>query len=482
MASKDTNAKSASYHSDDIERPSHAEMPRSLTLRSAAGLLGLSLIAASVLALAASASSSSSSRAPQTVFTAPAQFPAKAYERYYESPSPDHAHEPRPIFTNVIDDETYPATLDDPLHLPVAPPDTDAIYPLKASKTGPSLNDTLDNITAIVSDSTRSNCTRCIDALRVGQALVRANPRAGPPAMLALCKRYRFASTKNGLSSDEACERMYGPSTLGAQNTQILSYANLSSASQDGQAICANILSYCPTPPATELSDSFLDDWFRSVGGRNPPAAPNEDDNRVVKSRINRSSRPLKVLHLSDIHLDMRYLVNGEGKCTSGQCCRQDSFNSTLAQTPAPTGAVLNASSLVQPANYWGEYQCDAPIALLVAGLQAVTPLNGGRDVDMTLYTGDAVTHDAANHISQDFVTMTEQAVFDTMRKFLGKGPVFAALGNHDSSPSDSAAAKNLPKGHNTFSWNYDYVSKLWESEVSVRGAGTVKSPSANLL
>jgi hypothetical protein len=51
------------------------------------------------------------------------------------------------------------------------------------------------------------------------------------------------------------------------------------------------------------------------------------------------------------------------------------------------------------------------------------------------------------------------------MRRALGTGPIFTALGNHDSSPQNAVSQNALPDGHDTFGWNYDYVSKLWESD-----------------
>lgn len=45
-------------------------------------------------------------------------------------------------------------------------------------------------------------------------------------------------------------------------------------------------------------------------------------------------------------------------------------------------------------------------------------------------------------------------------------GPIYAALGNHDTSPDNLDAPKAMdsdgPLGEQ-FSWNYDHVSKLWE-------------------
>ncbi len=55
------------------------------------------------------------------------------------------------------------------------------------------------------------------------------------------------------------------------------------------------------------------------------------------------------------------------------------------------------------------------------------------------------VVHDLAQYISQDLVKYTHQSLYDSIRSLLGKGPVFNAIGNHDSAPSDFASQGALP-------------------------------------
>jgi sphingomyelin phosphodiesterase len=112
---------------------------------------------------------------------------------------------------------------------------------------------------------------------------------------------------------------------------------------------------------------------------------------------------------------------------------------------PLPPGSVLPASNLSQAAVYWGNYKCDSPWPLAISAMQSVTKLNGDQPVDMSIYTGDMVTHDSNWHISNDLVRYTQQAIFDSMKKFLGSGPVFSAIGNHDTAPSDFASPRSLP-------------------------------------
>ncbi|WFD03046.1 hypothetical protein MOBT1_001735 [Malassezia obtusa] len=52
------------------------------------------------------------------------------------------------------------------------------------------------------------------------------------------------------------------------------------------------------------------------------------------------------------------------------------------------------------------------------------------------------------------------------MKRHVGNTTVITAIGNHDTSPTEMAAPASLPDGRaNQFSWNWDYVSKLWHSE-----------------
>src|ERR1700751_3257236 len=78
-----------------------------------------------------------------------------------------------------------------------------------------------------------------------------------------------------------------------------------------------------------------------------------------------RSGKRVKVLHMSDIHLDPRYAVSSEANCTSNLCCR--------ANNPNPN---FNGS-ISLPASPYGSFECDSPYDLCLAALQAVGPLTG---------------------------------------------------------------------------------------------------------
>lgn len=77
------------------------------------------------------------------------------------------------------------------------------------------------------------------------------------------------------------------------------------------------------------------------------------------------------------------------------------------------------------------------------------------------------VTHDSDWHLSDELVRYTQQAIFDTMKKYLGSGPVFSAVGNHDTAPDDSSTPHSLPDSatRNEFSYDWENLQRLFEAE-----------------
>ena len=86
-----------------------------------------------------------------------------------------------------------------------------------------------------------------------------------------------------------------------------------------------------------------------------------------------------------------------------------------------------------------------------MAALETIPTVTGTEKTGFSwsVYTGDLVAHDPEYQLSRDFVMYTEvrrrklssrqsliikqTVMYDLMRKYLGSGPMYAALGNHDS-------------------------------------------------
>lgn len=427
-------------------------------------------------------SAASASADDQTAWTAPSAFPSGVFKHWRVKPG-NYSQEPRPAVTKYGSGGYFSQSIDQPYPLQTGPPTSDAVYPEKKEH-APHKNYAKEieaNITSLIANNNtqQSSCQKCISGLRLGQKLAKVAPHHVPGVLIDLCTKYNFTSTKSGLSQSEVCKREYSGAILGSSLTQLLSYADLNGEnSSDGLYLCANVVgssSGCKNPAPIDLNaDGFLDKWF---GGKSKRAAIrkrsesiNHLDKRTGPAHLDKRGKKkhMRLLHFSDIHVDPRFFVGGEAACTSGQCCRSDSFNSTVAHAPpSPAGSYLPATNISEKAVYWGNYKCDSPWPLAVSAMQSVKHLNKGEDVDMSVYTGDMVTHDSDWHLSNELVTYTQQAIFDTMKHFLGNGPVFSAIGNHDTAPSDQSSPRSLPdKGpREQFSYDWDNLKRLFEAE-----------------
>jgi hypothetical protein len=353
--------------------------------------------------------------------------------------------EPQPKIQDVITNRTWPLNLTDPDTIPEHSDDP-LYYPRPSANLTQSAQEAvIENVLQQVQDIIASpyfasNCSKCIAALTVGKTAAQLAPSLVPDAMVKLCKQTKFHSAST-------CEEDFDASTFGAIWTQVLAFASVSGL--DGQYICSSLsTSFCPAPSVAPLNTTNL---F-------PKPKPANASSCVPKA----SGKRVKVLHMSDLHLDPRFKVGSEGNCTSGLCCRSNNNNTNLA-----FGAIS------YPAPQYGYYQCDAPYDLALAALQAVGPLTGTSPEDplaWTIYTGDLVSHDPQSQLSRAYVEYAEDSIFYMFKKYLN-GPVFPVLGNHDTNPEAINAPHSLPGRLGTqMSWNYEHVAALWKHEGWIDG------------
>ncbi|KAF9893907.1 hypothetical protein FE257_008878 [Aspergillus nanangensis] len=396
-----------------------------------AALLGLGSISTS--------SAAASSLPGASSFIAPAGFPTSVFSSYYYSPEKP-TQEPQPIIHDPVLNIDFPSELTDPFHIPQESHD-DPVFPKPEAKLSDHQKQQLiravsANVTRVINTNNSSSCTKCKAALEAAKPAALFAPSMVPDAMVSLCKQFSFKDAAS-------CEHTYAAEAFGAVWTQVLAYADLQGL--DGDYICNSVSSdFCDEPYTSPLDTA---DLFPKPKPENP---------RVPKP----SGKRVKVAHLSDFHLDPRYAVDSEANCTTGMCCRVNEYNSA------------SEDQVLFPAPAYGYFLCDTPYDLGLAALQAVGPLTGtgkGKHQDslaFTLYTGDLVSHDSNPlQIDRAYVEYTETSIFHMFKTYL-TGPVFAALGNHDTSPYDIDAPHALPDGRGQQqSWNYDHVSGLWLHE-----------------
>jgi hypothetical protein len=378
-------------------------------------------------------------------YTVPAGFPTALFSSYYVPPSP--TQEPQPVIYDPVLNITYPLNLTDPNTLPAA--DGDPVYyprpvaEISNASAEAFVRDALLQIKEIVSGAggVSGNCSKCVAALNIGKLVAQVAPTRVPDALVGLCQ-------STGFASNSSCATTYAAGAYGAIWTQVLAFADVSGL--DGLYICSSLsTTFCPLPPATPLNTTGLFPKAKPANARAPAA----------------SGQTLKVLHLSDLHLDPRYAVGSEANCSSRFCCRTDTPTAT-GQTPLP-------------APLYGAFECDTPYDLATAALQSVGPLTGVEGNDSfawTIYTGDLVSHDPLNQLSRAYLEYAETGVYGLLKKYI-RGPVFAALGNHDTNPEALEGPHSLPGPlGQQFGWNYDHVAGLWQHDGWIDGAAAAEA------
>ncbi|THH11052.1 hypothetical protein EW145_g895 [Phellinidium pouzarii] len=369
-------------------------------------------------------------------FAAPGAFPTSLYSEYFNNPTQTSA-QVQPVISDPVTHEVYPFNLTNPATIPQN--DTVDPHPLPPKVSSSSLlAHALHQIQLIAAPETENSpfldnpCATCQAVLGIAKMVALAAPEQGPALAVSICQIF---------DAEPDCSTTVGPLALGNIITQVFANANV--GGYDGQLICQNFFGACPLPPTSALN---LTGWFAKPKPNPlpPPKTP--------------SGKRLKVLHLSDFHLDPRYTTGAEANCSTGLCCREGNV------------AFSSPNQTLFPAPRFGT---DTPYALAAAALQAIPVLAGTQETgfDFMIYTGDLVSHDPDNELSREYTVL-----FDLFKRIAGSGPVYASLGNHDTHSSAQDAPHSLGGDLATqFSWNYDHVAGLWEEE------GWIPESSASL-
>lgn len=197
----------------------------------------------------------------------------------------------------------------------------------------------------------------------------------------------------------------------------------------DGEYFCHYMFSdACPRPVTPKVN--YEEFW---------PEAPAKI--KKPKSRGN----TFKVLHLSDIHLQINYTEGSPANCLSLMCCEERSLQNPLEPR-------LGAPK-------WGYYWCDAPPALLDSTLRDARRFQ----YEFALFTGDMVDHNPV-FISKHDTILEEEVSLRSLKRELGMMPVYPVLGNHDSYPYGQEPQPSSPYTART-QFNIDLMQHLWSSE-----------------
>lgn len=251
-------------------------------------------------------------------FIVPSGFPTSVFSSYYIQAGP--SSEPQPALYDPVLNITYPKNLTDSKSIPTT--EKDPIYYPKAI--AHLSNETSEALVQIALSEIRNiiygndgglsgNCSKCVAALSIGKLVAQMAPTHVPDALISLCEL-------TGYVTKTTCETTYAAARLGAIWTQVLSLADVTGL--DGRYICHTLNpKFCAAPSTSPLNITGLFSKPKPEKATAPKA----------------SGKRVKVLQLSDFHLDPRYEVASEVNCSSGMCCRySDTIAKSKAVFPAP--------------------------------------------------------------------------------------------------------------------------------------------------
>lgn len=153
----------------------------------------------------------------------------------------------------------------------------------------------------------------------------------------------------------------------------------------------------------------------------------------------------LRVMQLSDVHIDPAYAVGSPAQCGQSICCHSSSPR---------TG---NAT-----ARQWGEYNCDLPTTTWEQFLVQAQPAS------MVLLTGDMPSHTIWNQ-SAASNTVASVVVAQQLRAAWPNATVIPTIGNHEAWPCNNFAAPpyNLPL--------YSALAQAWEPWIGASAAASLR-------
>uniref|UniRef100_A0A914XPI5 Sphingomyelin phosphodiesterase n=1 Tax=Plectus sambesii TaxID=2011161 RepID=A0A914XPI5_9BILA len=229
--------------------------------------------------------------------------------------------------------------------------------------------------------------------------------------------------------------------------------------------VCGGLISDCGT-----VDNPMNDNWTIPIPGNKPAIQPWPIPTQPKST--------LRVLHLSDIHIDRNYTVGTEASCAGdalhlfGLCCRN---------YPSSKEA---KDSIKQPAGRWGTVaNCDIPFELFENTLQHISATE--KNLDYIVITGDMEAHDPWDY-TRDKTTSNIANITATLLRYFPNTPIYEAIGNHEGVPEDAFAPHSLPASiyeEQGPGWIYDALATNWghwlppttQSQIQYRGSYSFK-------
>lgn len=198
----------------------------------------------------------------------------------------------------------------------------------------------------------------------------------------------------------------------------------------------------------------------------NLEASTNISKDELVKMKLSRQkgrkrTRPYKVLHISDPHVDLDYQVGSVADCNEPICCQSLS-------TPTNTSS--------QKAGKWGADRCDIPMRTFESSLKYMRSLlESSNDILYVIWTGDLQPHDVWKQ-NRENAKKTYSAIFDKIYEYFPDTKIFPTLGNHEMVPVDSFSPSNLLNiaREDSPEWLYKFLGSYWSKWLPIDTTQTI--------
>ncbi|KAI9297579.1 sphingomyelin phosphodiesterase [Neoconidiobolus thromboides FSU 785] len=177
-----------------------------------------------------------------------------------------------------------------------------------------------------------------------------------------------------------------------------------------------------------------------------------------VKSEPIRDQKKLRVLQLSDLHIDHLYETGAEADCKAPICCQKYSRN--------------KGEKIKRAASQWGDYNCDIPQRLFESMLKFIT--NDLTPIDVVLFTGDIPAHDVWNQ-SSITASQVERSTFDLLKKAFDhlSIPVIPAIGNHEQVPANLFPSTSVQDDYVNL---YSELGSMWKDWLPKKALESLKA------
>jgi len=172
-----------------------------------------------------------------------------------------------------------------------------------------------------------------------------------------------------------------------------------------------------------------------------PPGKPEPEEPKLPED----DSQMYKVLHISDVHLDLSYTVGSVADCGKPMCC----MNTTEM-----------ASDTSQAAGVWGSFTCDLPYWTFEDMLMQIRE-NHGDEIDYIMITGDFPSHEVWKQ-SREWNLAHSKMMSDLVSDVFPDKLILPSVGNHESFPTNSYPPHDLDVPEFSLDWLYPTLAQYY--------------------